>query len=114
MAGKDIAAAGAALTADGTADGSVTVASTTPFRAKARAFIRDNNTPAVEVIIVEIVSATVMRLRLASPVPADLGQEPNLGLRGQNYGASDMSAFTVAQSARIDMPAQFIYNEPLP
>lgn len=126
MAGKDIAAAGAALTADGTADGSITVASTTPFRAKARAFIRDNNSAAVEVIIAEIVSATVMKLRFAPTTPARPDSQTingavygdqgpyNYGLRGPNYGFSDMSGFTVAQSARIDMPAQFIYNEPLP
>lgn len=114
MAGKDIAAAGAALSADGTADGSVTVASTTPFRAKARAMIVDNNTAAVEVIIAEIVSATVMKLRLVVPTAGTVGQEPNLGLRGPNYGFSSMAAYTVAQSARIDMPQQFIYNEPLP
>lgn len=115
MAGKDIAAAGAAFSGDGTADGSITVASTTPYRVKARAWVVDNNSPKVEVVITEIVSATVMRVRLAVPVShAVLGQGNAMVLNPVNYGNSDMSAYTVAQSARIDMPAQFIYNEPLP
>ena len=114
MAGKDIPAAGAALTADGTADGSVTVASTTPFRAKAVGWINDNNSPALEVQVVEIVSATVMRLR-ALPARRAMNQYDKagqVGLAGPNYGSSDMSAYTVAQSARVDFPAQFIYDEP--
>lgn len=114
MAGKDIAAAGAALTANGGSDGSVTVASTTPFRAKARAWLSDANSPSAEVVIVQIDSATVMRVRFATPAVAALGQGVAQVLNPLNYGFSDVSAYTTAQTARIDMPAQFIYNEPLP
>lgn len=128
MAGKDIAAAGAAFTSDGDTGGvgQITIGSTTPFRAKARAMVSDGNSPSVEVIIQQIVSATVLLVKLATPQPAaPLGgtingavfgdQGPrNYGLYGVNYGGSSMAAYTVAQSARIDMPQQLIVNEPLP
>ena len=111
MAGKDILGAGAALTADGTSDGSITVASTTPFRETARAMLSDNDSPHREVIIVQIVSATVMKVRFVTPDPVAPDQAPRYALNPLNYGFSDVSAYTVAQSARIDMPNQFIYNE---
>ena len=121
MAGKDIAAASADFTANGDTGGvgRITIASTTPFRAKARAWVVDNDTAGVEVIIVAIVDATHLDVRLATPQPASIGtaagdQGPSAyGLRGaQNYGTSSMAAYTLAQSAKILMPAQFIYNEP--
>jgi hypothetical protein len=115
MAGKDIAASGAVFTANGGTDGTITVASTTPFRAKARAWVSDANSPSVEVIITEITDSTHLKVRLVTPPPAaSPDQAPAYALNALNYGTSDMSAYTTAQTARIDMPSQFIYNEPVP
>lgn len=115
MAGKDIAAAGAAFTANGGSDGTITVASTTPYRAKARAWVSSSGQPSKEVVITEVTDSTHLKVRLVTPPPASApDQAPAYALNALNYGTSDMSAYTTAQTARIDMPPQFIYNEPLP
>src|SRR5258706_3531156 len=103
MAGKDVAATGAALTADGDTGGvgQITVASTTTFRAKAHAYVGDDNSTPVEVIIVDIVSATIMKVRLV--FKAD-GLTRNPG----SYGYSTMAAFTTGQNERTDIPSQFV------
>lgn len=114
MAGKDIAQAGAVLTANGGTDGTLTVASTTPYRAKAHAWVSSTTTAGVEVVIVSIIDSTHMQVRLKTPPNTAPDQSPGYALNALNYGGSNMSAYTTADTARVDMPSQFIYNEPLP
>lgn len=52
-----------ALTADGSSTGTVSVASTQPFRAGARVWLGSTTVTPVELIVDEIVSATVLALR---------------------------------------------------
>jgi hypothetical protein len=108
MAGRDVPAASAALTVDGSADGYVTVADNTVFFKGAQAFLSDGNTAATEAVITEIGAAGKVGLRIVTRQAPD-DNSPG-GLRGPNYGRSDLTAFTVAQSAKLTMPSQFIYG----
>lgn len=111
MAGHDLDAVGADLTSNGGADGNIEVADTTGFVAGARAWLSDDNSTHVEVLIVDVVDANNLKVRLVKPVTPAPGQEGLIGLFQPNYGYSDVSAFTTAQHARLDMPAQFVYGE---
>jgi hypothetical protein len=119
MAGKDVSAFGAALTSDGTSDGSLTFAATANFRKGRTGWLKDNNSPSQKCLITEITSATVIKVKfvadqLAVPVGAlqTGGETRQLGAFAPNYGTSDCSAYTVAQSARFDMEPGFVYDEP--
>ena len=136
MAGREIAALGAAFTADGTANGFITVASTTGFYVKAFANLSDTTGRSARVQITQILSATQLGVRVfpqvvplsqGSPTTPPAGgpgpgsaPPPPAGITyqsGPNYGRSDVSAFTLANGSRIDQEAQFIYNvndQPLP
>ena len=100
MAGKDVGAASAALTADGTADGYITVADNTPFYKGADCFLAKAGSQ-VEVIITEIAAAGKIGLQLKRAYGV---------LNSPNYGRSDMSAYTLAAGWSIFQPSQFIYN----
>lgn len=119
MAGKDVAAFGAALTADGTTDGSLTFAATANFRKGRTGWLKDGNSPSQKCLITEITSATVIKVKfvpdqmsIGTGAPLTGGTVRNLGDFAPNYGTSDCSAYTVAQSARFDMEPGFVYDEP--
>lgn len=119
MAGKDVAAFGAALTANGGTDGSLTFAATANFRKGRTGWLTDANSPAQKCLITEIVSATVIKVKfLADQIvigtgsPLTGGTVRNLGDFAPNYGTSDCSNYTTAQSARFDMEPGFVYDEP--
>jgi len=78
-----------ALSVDGGSNGRLTFASTAGFRKGARVFLRDDNTDAVELIIDEIVSATVLTVRLESLL-----------------SLYNCSAYTVAQNAMLTQNEQ--------
>lgn len=94
MAGFVLAALGAALTVNGTATGYARVASINGFRAGAKLFISSSTQPSQEVTIVEI-TGTDLGLRFTSSL---------------SYGRSDLSAYLVADAARVDMSAQMVYD----
>lgn len=97
MAGRDVQAAGALLTADGTTSGYVTVLSSLPFRVEAHAWLSATGVLAREVIIASISTNGQIGVRYID-APGT----------GANYGLSDASAYTVALGARLDMPAQLV------
>lgn len=103
MAGKDIAAVGKAFTADGGADGYAAISSTTGFFVGAKCNVSSDSLQSTG-IVTEIKSATSLGIRLT---PA-LGS----GLKPATYGRSDLSAYTLAEHARVDQPEQFQYNAP--
>lgn len=80
-----------ALTANGGADGRLTVTSTANFRRGARVLLIDNDTAAIELIIERIVSATVIEVRDPFVTGACL---------------KDCSAYTTAQSAAVTQNPQ--------
>lgn len=97
--------ASAALTANGTSAGVVTVASTTPFYAGAEAFVKDDNSTGVKVIITRLLSSTTMQCRPLLDADEPLEAQKN----AMNYAAGgDLSAYTTAQNARIEMPSQVV------
>lgn len=97
MAGRDVQAAGALLTADGTASGYVTVLNSLPFRVGAHAWLSATGVTAREVIIASVSTNGQIGVRYVD--------SPGTG---PNYGLSDVSAYTVALVARFDMPTQFV------
>jgi len=113
MPGKLIDAQGANFTAPGTADGIITVASTTGFFAKAFGNISDTTGRSDKVQITAIIDATHLGVRIIRPLPAAIGSSgdgstpvPN----APNYGRSNISAYTNANAARVDQEAQLIYD----
>lgn len=115
MAGKDVAAAHAAVTVGGTAAGYITVTDSSLFFKGAKCFmnIASGATP-VEVQITDINGggANTIGLRLMRPQLIDLtnNMHMNRPLSGPNYGQSDTTAFT--NTWFIDQPSQFIYATP--
>lgn len=104
MPSISVPAAGAALTANGTAVGLVTVADTTPFYAGALAWLSCNTPANMHVRITKILSATTMTVAMV----LDSGSNVNNLSYAQG---SDISAFTTAATARIDMPEQLVRVE---
>lgn len=96
MPATQVSAKSALCTADATSAGLVTIASTTGWLPGALVWIKDNNTEAVECKIVEVVSSTVLRLRALTNAAKMPG------------AFSDLSAFTLAQAARIGMEQQVV------
>lgn len=131
MAGKDVAAAGAAFTANGGTDGSITMTSTTPFRKGQKGWITSSGQPSLKVIITEITDATHLKVRAIPDqlTPLTAAQSAGVASAGgvagpmntsnvrhladfaPKYGTTDISAYTLAQTARIDCEQQFIYDE---
>jgi hypothetical protein len=87
-----------ALTANGTTGGFVTVADNSPFYPGAVCSIYGTTAAAKSCLIVQLSGATLVQLQVL-PAFATIGAAPN-------YGASDMSAFTTADGAKIAIPAQ--------
>lgn len=110
MAAKLIKAASTAITA-ATAAGYITVASTTPFVANAKGQMSNTGQPSVNVIITEIVSATVMGIRI---VPEDSRGAVSgwvsgtvIGANAPNYGRSNVAAYNGGVIAQND---QSVYS----
>lgn len=97
MAGKIIPAKSATVTV-ASAAGYITIASTTGYYKGAKAWLSKTGQTSVRVIITEVVSATVLGVRVIN----DNGSVTN------NYGRSDVSAFTT--SGVINLEEQFVYS----
>jgi hypothetical protein len=95
-----------AVTADSTAAGAVTIASTTPFYIGAVCQLyKGDGSASVQVQVVKISSATVLMVRLFADQTGGRSLPPN-------YGFSDVSAFTLAATSRICQNAQSVRVEP--
>jgi hypothetical protein len=107
MPSIEIPPTGAAFTADGTSKGVATVASTSTFYPSQQCWLSSGGGVAsVFVQVVDVISATTMSLRVLT----DPGLNSQVGGINYNYG-SDISAFTVANSARIDAARQLVRVE---
>jgi hypothetical protein len=92
-----------ALTGNGTAGGYVTVADASQFALGAIVTLRGSTATAATYQIADInLTSNTIGLR------AVYAGTPNLN--GINYGLSDVSAYTTADSAHIYQPAQLIYS----
>ena len=78
-----------ALSANGGSNGRLTFVSTSGFRKGARVLLKDDNTDAVELIVDEIVSGTVLTVRLESLL-----------------SLYDCSAYTTGQNAALTQNEQ--------
>lgn len=105
MPSIEASAATAALSANGSADGTITVADTTIFYPGATAWL-SNSTPANKrVLILKIVDSTHLKAKAILDSGSDA---TNL-----NYlGGSDFTAFTTALGARLSMPRQVVAIDP--
>jgi len=91
-----------ALTANGTATGTLTVTSTTGFVAGATVFIYGSGKPTVQAVIKEVVSATVLTVQIITVPDTSVAQL----LRASNYGLSDVSTYTTAATSGVYQPKQ--------
>ena len=108
MAGGTARYAKTAFTADGTTTGYITLASNVGYYVSAEVSLNSGNQVAQNYIITDLPDSTRIGLRVktygAGPVPV-------------SFGRTDVSAYTLAQSAYITQPQQMIfsgYNLPPP
>lgn len=102
----EVPAVTAAFAADGTATGSIQVASTTGFYVGAEAYLINNAGAGARVIIVAITDATHLVARIVADDAANQ-------LPLQRYGGgSNLAAWTLAGGAKISMPSQLVKVEP--
>jgi len=114
-----------ALTGNGTAQGAVTVVSTTGFLPGAICQLYDNTGMSLTVKVVTVPSATTLTLRIAAQPQtgptaggaqaAGTASAPASTLTENikpNYGFSDVSSFLTANGARICQNAQIVRVEP--
>jgi hypothetical protein len=99
MAGRIIPAKGDVLTGNGTADGYITIASNVGYYVGAHGFLKGATAASREVTVTELKSTNQLGIRFVRAMGT-----------GVNYGRDDVSAYTVADSARIDTEEQFIFN----
>lgn len=100
MAGVERKAFGFALTADADSTGQVTVASTTNVWEGAQCWISSTTEASKLCEVVEVVDSAHLRLKiLHQPGESYVGFGPN-------YGASDLSIYDLADTARLDFPQQ--------
>jgi hypothetical protein len=85
----------ALLTGNGTADGLATIASNVGWLPGATVWIRDNDTPSLECVIVEQVGSTQVRLREKAST-------------AKHGGGADLTAYTTLQAASLNMEAQVV------
>jgi hypothetical protein len=112
------------LTAGGTAQGAVTISSTAGFLPGAFCQLYDTMGNSLTVQITDIPSSTVLNLRIAAQPggqPAQTAPQQASTAVGSNtltqnlppnYGRSNVSAFLVANGARICQNAQSVRTEP--
>lgn len=101
MAGTLVANNTAALTANGTTAGVVTVANSALFPAGSICWLNGDALDSVKVKVIKILSATTLSVRI---IP-----EPSLNEQIPLYGqVSDISAYTTAKNSRINVEQQVI------
>ncbi len=99
MSGFTAPAKSAALSADGNANGYVTVASSAGFFVGTRVWLSSATQTSIECFVTELVTGGVIGLR---------------DVASSGYGRTDVSAFLVADAAKLDAPSQFIYGKVQP
>ena len=104
MAGRIVKEISAAITAASNA-GLITIASTTGFYEGGTGAMVNGGQPNVSIVIVDIVSATTMKVRI---VPQTVFLSATTQASGPNYGYSDVSAYN---GGTIIMHAQLVYNK---
>lgn len=93
----------AAFAGNGGADGYVTVADNSKFYPGAEVFIVSDTVTGSRGKITDLVSTNKIGVRLLKEFP----------LQPPSYGRSDLSAYLLADNAKIDMPAQVVpVNQP--
>jgi hypothetical protein len=89
----------ALFTADGTAAGVVTVASTATFFSGAEIYLSSDNVKGQRAIITDILTTTTFRVRFVNEFPN----------RVPSYGYSDLHTnFTLVLNAAVSQPAQVV------
>ena len=83
------------LTANGQANGTVTVASTINYKLGAIAYLGGTGLPTITVKIVAILSTTAVQVQLVTNNVSQL-----------NYGGSSVAAYTTAASSFLTQPQQ--------
>lgn len=106
MAGKIVKATSATVTSS-TAAGYATIASTTGWYAGAKGYLTKPATATVSIVITEIVSSTVLGVRIVSDDPR--GVTSGVSNSAPNYGRSDISAYSGGTGV-IYQNDQVIYN----
>lgn len=89
------------LTGNGTTTGEITVSDTTPFYPGTTGYIYGTTAAHIGVIITDIVSGTVLRLRRTPSLNV-----LNIETPANKYGNNDMSAYTTADGAVLAIGAQ--------
>lgn len=110
MASIEIPPVGTAVTANCTDKGVITIASTANWYPGQIAMLSNNAPSSQRIKILEILTGTTMRakaLPLVDNVAAISGQPNTLNY----YAGSDLSAFTLATSSRVDAPRQTVRVE---
>lgn len=102
-----VKAASAAVTADSTAAGIVTVADATPFSIGAYAFLNGTGLPTITVKIVSLPAVGKIGVRLV-PDPRPTDNPFPLPLPTPNYGFSNVSAYTLAAGSKISQSSQYV------
>jgi len=91
---------GEALAGNGGADGKLQVAKSDPYYVGCVAYLSDTTGKNQAVLITQIVDTTHIRAR-------KIANDGSSNVKTLSYAVgSDLSAFTTANTARIDMPAQ--------
>lgn len=115
MAGRDVPAASAAITVDGTAAGYVTVGSSTPFYAGAQVFLRkDDGSVHHEARITDLGASNTIGLLFANAKDDYITQADKVLIPvktpGPRYGRSACSTVIAADGWTLYQPSQFIYG----
>ena len=119
MSGRDVPAISASLTINGGADGTATLASVVGFYAGQKGYISGATAAAKPFQILAVdTNAKTLKLKLLSEptqafrqVVGGVELQPSApGLSTPNYGGSDLSGFTLADSAKVVCDTQFVYG----
>jgi hypothetical protein len=105
----------AAVTADSTPGGVITIASNTPFVKGAIAYLNGTGLPTLTVMITEIIATTKIGVRAIQERGST--NPVNQKVSGPNYGNSDTSLYTLAAASSITQPAQALFgdgSQPIP
>jgi hypothetical protein len=119
MAATYVPRAYAAVTADTTLTGVVTVGSTTPFQKGAICYLNGTGQPGVEVKVVAILSATTMSVRATRAKgtlpPWDIsfaGTAQPAGTQAPSYGTNGpWAGYTLANGTSITQPSQQVFGD---
>jgi hypothetical protein len=107
LSGRDVPQKGGPLTANGTSQGVISVSDTLGYYPAARAWLSGTGLLSKEVYIVQILTGNTMTVRYVDEIPTtDLHQI--------YYGTSDVSVYTVAAGASINMPSQLVNTVAIP